>query len=143
MRPTNLTPEQAARFQNRVRPMLSFLHQCRRRLERLDFVQDSELFQAVDKAHRAMHSLHVTLIYEAAGRGVWKPSGDPPASPDKQPSDGPYRRGGDVTGRTGSTSSQSQRDANVIDIHDRTGRDDQQKQQSDDNDHEPEGSLIA
>jgi hypothetical protein len=57
--------------------MLSFLHQTRRRLERLDLVQDSEIFKAVEEAHRAMHGLHVTLIYLAAGHGVWKAAEKP------------------------------------------------------------------
>jgi hypothetical protein len=77
MRPAKLTPDQAAAFQDRVRPMLSFLHQTRRRLERLDLVQNSEIFRAVDEAHRAMHGLHVTLIYLAAGHGVWKAGENP------------------------------------------------------------------
>lgn len=87
MRPTNLTPEQASRFQDRVRPMLSLLHQARRQLERLDIVEDSEIFQAVDKAHRAMHGLHVTLIYQSVGHGVWKPSGEqgPTSATDQAP----------------------------------------------------------
>jgi hypothetical protein len=76
MRPRHLTRKQAEALQDRIRPMLSFLHQCRRRLERLDFQQDSEIFQAVDKAHAALHGLHVTLIYESCGRGVGEPSDD-------------------------------------------------------------------
>jgi hypothetical protein len=78
MRPRHLKPKQAEALQNRIRPMLSFLHRCRRRLEALDFNQESELFQAVDKAHRAVHGLHVTLIYESCGRGVGEPSEDAP-----------------------------------------------------------------
>jgi hypothetical protein len=73
MRPRHLTRKQAEALQDRIRPMLSFLHQCRRRLELLDFQQESEIFQAIDKAHRALHGLHVTLIYESCGRGVGEP----------------------------------------------------------------------
>lgn len=78
MRPRNLTRKQAEALQDRIRPMLSFLYRCRRRLEILDFREDSEIFQSVDKAHRALHSLHVTLIYESCGRGVGERSENPP-----------------------------------------------------------------
>jgi hypothetical protein len=71
-----LTRKQAEALQDRIRPMLSFLHRCRRRLELLDFQQDSEIFEAVDKAHRAVHGLHVTLIYESSGGGAREPGED-------------------------------------------------------------------
>jgi hypothetical protein len=78
MRPRHLNRKQAEALQNRIRPMLSFLHRCRRRLEALDFQQECELFQSVDKAHRELHSLHVTLIYESCGRGVGEPREEEP-----------------------------------------------------------------
>ena len=72
----HLTPKQAAAFRDRVRPMLSFLYGCRRRLEALGFDQNSALFRAVDKAYSAMHGLHVDLHYESCKSGVYRPSDD-------------------------------------------------------------------
>ncbi len=74
----HLTPKQAEALQNRIRPMLSFLYRCRRRLDVRGFDAKSEVYREIDKAHCAMHSLHVTLIYEACGRGVGKASDDRP-----------------------------------------------------------------
>jgi hypothetical protein len=56
--------------------MLSFLYRCRRRLDVRGFDAKSEVYREIDKAYCAMHSLHVTLIYEACGRGVEKPGED-------------------------------------------------------------------
>jgi hypothetical protein len=55
-----------------------FLLRCRRRLEALNFDQKGVIFQAVDKAHSAIHNLHVELIYMSCGRGVGEPSREQP-----------------------------------------------------------------
>ncbi len=67
---------QAEALQNRIRPMRSFLYRCRRRLDVRGFDAKSEVYREIDKGYGAMHSLHVTLIYEACGRGVGKASQD-------------------------------------------------------------------
>ena len=71
-----LTTKQAEALRDRIRPMLYFLLRCRRRLDVLGFDQKGAIYQAIDKAHSALHSLHVTLIYESCGRGVGRPSGE-------------------------------------------------------------------
>jgi hypothetical protein len=58
--------------------MLNFLLRCRRRLEARNFDEKSVIFQAIDKAHGAMHRLHVELIYMSCVRGVGEPSGEQP-----------------------------------------------------------------
>jgi hypothetical protein len=58
--------------------MLHFLLKCRRRLEALNFDEQSVVFQAVDKAHRGLHSLHVELIYMSCRHGVGESSADQP-----------------------------------------------------------------
>jgi hypothetical protein len=67
---TRLTPAQTAKFRDRVRPTLRFLFLCRRRLEERGFDSTSQLYQAVDKAYDAIHSLYVRLHYDSCGRGV-------------------------------------------------------------------------
>lgn len=54
--------------------MLHFLLKCRRRLDVLGFDEKGAVYQAIDKVYCAMHALHITLHYEACGRGVGKPS---------------------------------------------------------------------
>jgi hypothetical protein len=76
MRLTRLTSKQAESLRDLIRPMLHFLLKCRRRLEARNFDEQSAIFQAVDKAHSAIHSLHVELIYQACGRGVGEPSAE-------------------------------------------------------------------
>jgi hypothetical protein len=69
-----LTRKQAEALRDRIRPMLHFLHRCKRRLEALGFLEKSEIFQAVSKAHTAVHGLFMTAHYESCGSGVWKTS---------------------------------------------------------------------
>jgi hypothetical protein len=56
-----LTGRQIVEFRRQVAPKLAFLYRCRRRLQKLGFTDSSELFQEVDKAHRALHSLYFSL----------------------------------------------------------------------------------
>ena len=58
--------------------MLHFLLRCRRRLDALGFDKKGAIYQAIDKAHCAMHDLFVTLHYESCGRGVGRPGEDRP-----------------------------------------------------------------
>jgi hypothetical protein len=69
-----LTTKQAAALRDRVRPLLLFLLRCRQRLDVLGFDQKGAVYQAIDKAHSAVHGLFVTLHYESCGRGVGRPS---------------------------------------------------------------------
>jgi hypothetical protein len=73
-----LTPKQAEALRDRIRPMLLFLLKCRQRLDVLGFDQEGAAYQAIDKAHSAVHGLFVTLHYESCGRAVGKPSEDRP-----------------------------------------------------------------
>jgi hypothetical protein len=90
-RPIRLSPKQAEALRNRVRPMLHFLLKCKLRLEALNFDEKGALFQAVVKAHRAMHGLHVELIYMSCGLGVGEPTVNQPepTSPKGQVPDSP------------------------------------------------------
>jgi hypothetical protein len=88
----HLTPKQAAAFRDRIRPMLNFVHRCRRRLEVLGFDQNNALYRAVDKTYCALHGLHVELHYESCKSGTYRPRGDQaevtPPDPDQiQPGD--------------------------------------------------------
>ena len=65
-----LTPKQAEALRDRVRPMLHFLHRCRRRVDALGFDEKGGIYQAIDKAYCAMHELHMKLHYESCGHGV-------------------------------------------------------------------------
>jgi hypothetical protein len=48
-------------FRRQVSPKLGFLYRCKPRLQALGFTDRSELFQEVDKAHRALHALYFSL----------------------------------------------------------------------------------
>ena len=48
------------------------------RLDVLGFEEKGAVYQTIDKAYFAMHALHMTLHYEACGRGVGRPSEDRP-----------------------------------------------------------------
>jgi hypothetical protein len=69
-----LTAKQAEALRNRIRPMLHFLHRCRRRLDALGFDPKGPIYMAIDKAYCAMYSLHMTLHYESCCGGVGEPS---------------------------------------------------------------------
>jgi len=64
-----LTTKQADALRDRIRPMLHFLHRCRRRLDALGFDEKGAIYRAIDKAYCAMHELHMTLHYESCDRG--------------------------------------------------------------------------
>jgi hypothetical protein len=65
-----LTTKQAEALRDLIRPMLDFLHKCRRRLDARGFDPNGPIYQAIDKAYCAVHSLHVTLHYESCSHGV-------------------------------------------------------------------------
>jgi hypothetical protein len=67
------TPKQAEAFRERIAPMLGFVHGCRRRLEARGFHPSSKLYQLVNAAYDALHSLHIELHYIACKCGVWRP----------------------------------------------------------------------
>ena len=64
-----LTQKQAEAFIQRIRPMLRFLHLCRKRLDARGFDSKSTLYAAVAKAYDAVHGLHVELHYLSVRRG--------------------------------------------------------------------------
>jgi hypothetical protein len=73
-----LTTKQAEALRDRIRPMLHFLHRCRRRLDTLGFDSRGPIYQVIDKAYCAMHDLHMKLHYESCGRGVGRASHERP-----------------------------------------------------------------
>jgi hypothetical protein len=73
-----LTPKQAEALRDRIRPMLSFLHRCRQRMDARGFDQTSKIYLGIDKATRAVHELDVTLRSISRDSGVWRPSEDRP-----------------------------------------------------------------
>jgi hypothetical protein len=73
-----LTPKQAEAFRQRIAPMLGFVHGCRRRLEARGFHPSSKVFQLVNAAYDALHSLHIELHYMACKSGVWRAKEDVP-----------------------------------------------------------------
>jgi hypothetical protein len=78
-----LTQKQAEALVQRIRPMLCFLHACRKRLDTRRFDPKSTFYAAVAKAYDAVHALHVELHYMSVERGVAKPHGEAQAE-DKQ-----------------------------------------------------------
>jgi hypothetical protein len=58
--------------------MLHFLHRCRQRLDQRGFDHRGGFYQAIDKAHRAVHALHVELHYMSCESGVWGANEDRP-----------------------------------------------------------------
>ena len=90
MKPVRLTTKQAEALRDRIRPMLHFLHRCRRRLDVLGFDEKGAIYQTIDKAYCAMHDLHMKLHYESCGHGVGKPGDDRPGvAPDTDQAQAP------------------------------------------------------
>ncbi len=73
-----LTAKQAEALRDRIRPMLSFLHRCLRRLDARGFDEKGAIYQAIDKAYCAIHKLHIELHYDACGHGVGETSVERP-----------------------------------------------------------------
>jgi hypothetical protein len=69
-----LTTKQAEALRDRIRPMVSFLHRCLRRLDARGFDDKGVIYQAIDKAYCALHKLHIELHYESCGHGVGETS---------------------------------------------------------------------
>jgi hypothetical protein len=69
-----LTREQAEAFRNKIGPTVAYLLLAKDRLERLGFTPCTELYQKVDKAHKALFFLSVELHFMSVGSGVWKAS---------------------------------------------------------------------
>jgi hypothetical protein len=75
----NLTQKQAEAFMQRIRPMLRFLHMCRKRLDARGFDPKSTLYAAVAKAFDSVHGLFVELHYLSVERVVGRSGGEPQA----------------------------------------------------------------
>jgi hypothetical protein len=71
-----LTQKQAEEFMHRIRPMLRFLHMCRKRLDTRGFDPKSTLYAAVARALDSMQGLFVELHYLSVERGVDKSNGE-------------------------------------------------------------------
>jgi hypothetical protein len=89
-----LTAKQAEVLRDRIRPMLHFLHKCRRRLDTRGFDPRGPIYQAIEKAYSAVYSLHTSLHYESCTRGVGVPEAKAtdlgtPADPAQGPANDP------------------------------------------------------
>ena len=63
MQADDLTREQAAALKNKLRPMLNYLGQLKRRMTYRGFLRGDPLLDAVVHAKNAVHALHVQVHY--------------------------------------------------------------------------------
>jgi hypothetical protein len=90
-----LTTKQAEALRDRIRPMLHFLHKCRRRVDVLGFDVRGPIYEVVDMAYCAMHDLHMKLHYESCGHGEGRAEEEQPAlTPPTDQVQGPPNRSG-------------------------------------------------
>jgi hypothetical protein len=66
-----LTPEQAAKVRDTVRPMSAYLFRLVARLEKTNLsLRDPNLYRVARAAEEAIHALWVELHYQSCGHGV-------------------------------------------------------------------------
>ena len=70
MESSDLTPAQAKRLKESIRPMLGYLSRLKKRMEKRNFPHDDMLLRAVVKAYDAMHALNVELHYLSCESGA-------------------------------------------------------------------------
>jgi hypothetical protein len=70
MKCDDLTPAQAERLKQSVRPILSYLNRLKKRMEKRRFPNDDRLFLTVLKAYDAIHELNVHVHYLSCESGV-------------------------------------------------------------------------
>jgi hypothetical protein len=70
MKCDDLTPAQAERLKQSVRPMLGYLGRLKKRMEKRRFPNDDRLFLTVLKAYDAIHELNVHVHYLSCESGV-------------------------------------------------------------------------
>jgi hypothetical protein len=94
MQRPRLTTKQAEALRDRIRPMLHFLHLCRRRLDALGFDEKGAIYKAIDRAYGAVYDLHTTLHYASCNRGVGEPSDECSETPSTDQAQAPPNRPG-------------------------------------------------
>jgi hypothetical protein len=72
----DLTHEQAGKLREVIGPHMEYLFRLRERMTKMGFLTDDKLYQLVDKAYGAMHSLFIELHYMSCQSGVCRPSKD-------------------------------------------------------------------
>jgi hypothetical protein len=70
MRSNDLTPEQAEALVRNIRPMLGYLNQLVKRMNKRRFPSDDPLFRSTLTAYDAIHELHVQVHYLSCTSGV-------------------------------------------------------------------------
>jgi hypothetical protein len=70
---TELKTTEARAFGERIGTTLRFLPRCRDRLHALGFDPKCKLYQGVQDAYDAMHSLSIELHYQSIKSGVGRP----------------------------------------------------------------------
>jgi len=66
----DLTTGQAAKINDRIRPLVSYLYRLKERMERRSFPRDDPYYLLVVRAHDAMHRLFVETHYMSCKQGV-------------------------------------------------------------------------
>lgn len=64
---------QAERISKALYPGMNYLIRLRERMVRVGFIPSDKLYQLVNKAYDAMHSLSVEMHYQSCKRGVGRP----------------------------------------------------------------------
>ena len=70
MKCDDLTPAQAERLKQSVRPMLGYLGKLKKRMEKRRFPVDDRLYLSVLKDYDAIHELNVHVHYLSCESGV-------------------------------------------------------------------------
>jgi hypothetical protein len=65
MRSDDLSREQCRTLENKLGPMLGYLHRLKKRMQSKGFPPDDPLVSLVGNAEDAMHRLHVDVHYRA------------------------------------------------------------------------------
>jgi hypothetical protein len=80
-----IAPKQAEALRERIRPIRRLFARCRQRLSDRHIDPESEIANAIVKAHDAVHSLSVTAHYDSIPRGVGRPPGENTGSGIRKP----------------------------------------------------------
>jgi hypothetical protein len=74
----SLTLRQVASLRDAIHERLGWMTRVRERMEKVGFVKGDELYELVKAAEDKLHTLWVTLHYEACGQGVCRLSSRTP-----------------------------------------------------------------
>jgi hypothetical protein len=76
MRSDDLTPAQAQKLKEQLRPMLGYLARLKARMHKRRFPNDDKLQRLVIQAYDSMHSLNVEVHYLSCASGVGRSARD-------------------------------------------------------------------